>query len=163
MDIQHHALAALREIIPHHHPFDARNATVFVVGYDDQRTTITECPDIYIALDTLRSDVARIDQAIHGNPLLGARALGVLTCGWAAPIDSDDTAPSQHPLRRRVRLSVIATSDLLTGSALEFQDDPDNSILDDGAATGSLRDALLEAMRAVLAYQLTVDFPSSNN
>jgi hypothetical protein len=51
----------------------------------------------------------------------------------------------------------------LTGSALEFQDDPDNSILDDGAATGSLRDALLEAMRAVLAYQLTVDFPSSNN
>jgi len=157
MDIQHHALEALHDISPLNHTFHAKNATVFVIGYDDHRTLITEYPDVYTALDTLTTEVARIDNAMPGKPLLGARAVGVLTCGWAAPISGDEIAPGQHPLRRRVRLSVIATNDLLTGSALEFQDDPDAPILDDGAATGSLRDALLDTMRAIIAYQSTSD------
>jgi hypothetical protein len=52
---------------------------------------------------------------------------------------------------------MIATSDLITGSELEFQDDPDQPIFDDGSASGALRDALLEAMRAVIAYQTAMD------
>ncbi len=163
MDIQHHALEALRVITPDNRPFETTNATVFVIGPDDQRTLITEYPDIYVALGTLTDDVARIDDAIHGRPLLDARALGVLTCGWAAPIGDDETPPSCHPQRRRVRLAVIATGELMTGSALEFQEDPDSPILDDGAATGSLRDALLEAMRAVLDYQAAFNLDSMND
>jgi hypothetical protein len=163
MDIQHHALEALLDITPGDRPFDTKNATVFVIGPDDQRTTITEYPDIYVALGTLTDDVARIDDAIHGRPLLRARALGVLTCGWAAPIGDDETPPSCHPQRRRVRLAVIVTGDLVTGSALEFQDDPDNRIFDDGSASGGLRDALLEAMRAVLDYQAAFDRHPKND
>jgi hypothetical protein len=162
MDIQHHALEVLRATAEDR-PFDTKNATVFVIGHDDQRTTITEYPDIYIALGTLTDDVARIDDAIHGRPLLGARALGVLTCGWAAPIGDDETPPSCHPQRRRVRLAVIATGDLVTGSALEFQDDADHPIFDDGSASGGLRDALLEAMRAVLDYQAAFDRHPKND
>ena len=157
MNIQQHALEVLLDFTPDDRPFDTKNATVFVIGHDDQRTTITEYPDIYIALGTLTDDVARIDDAIHGRPLLGARALGVLTCGWAAPIGDDETPPSCHPQRRRVRLALIATGDLVTGSALEFQDDADHPIFDDGSASGGLRDALLEAMRAVLDYQAAFD------
>jgi hypothetical protein len=153
MDIQHHALEALRCINPTDNPFDAANAVVFVLGHDDHRTVITEYPDIYAALDTVGSEVARVDQAIAGHPLRGARALGVLTCGWAAPVGRDETPPSCHPERRRVRLVVVATTDFVTGSALEFQDAPDEPILDDGSATGALHDALLDATRAIVAYQ----------
>jgi len=153
MDIQHHALEALRTINVSDDPFDAANAVVFVLGHDDSRTVITEYPDVYVALDTVGAEVARVDHAIAGNPLLGARALGVLTCGWAAPVGGDETPPSRHPERRRVRLAAIATTDLVTGSALEFQDAPDEPILDDGSASGSLRDALLDATRAIVTYQ----------
>jgi len=153
MDIQHHALEALRTINVSDEPFDAANAVVFVLGHDDHRTVITEYPDVYVALDTVGAEAARVDLAIAGNPLLGARALGVLTCGWAAPVGGDETPPSRHPERRRVRLVAIATTDLITGSALEFQDTPDEPILDDGSASGSLRDALLDATRAIVAYQ----------
>jgi hypothetical protein len=58
---------------------------------------------------------------------------------------------------------MIATSDLITGSVLEFQDDPDQPIFDDGSASGALRDALLDAMRAVIAYQTAMDQHSSLN
>lgn len=153
MDIQHHALEALRTINVSDDPFDAANAVVFVLGHDDSRTVITEYPDVYVALDTVGAEVARVDRAIAGNPLLGARALGVLTCGWAAPVGGDETPPSRHPERRRVRLAAIATTDLVTGSALEFQDTSDDPFLDDGSASGSLRDALLDATRAIVAYQ----------
>jgi hypothetical protein len=163
MDIQHHTHEALHNITTTDQPFDMANAVVFVLGHDEQRTPITEYPDIYIALETITTDVARIDEAINGNPLLGARALGVVTCGWAAPIDDGETPPSCHPQRRRVRLAMIATSDLITGSVLEFQDDPNQPIFDDGSASGALRDALLEAMRAVIAYQTEMDQHSSLN
>ena len=156
MDIQHHALAALRNIITTEQPFDMANAVVFVISHDDSRTVITEYPDVYIALDTVGSEVARVDRAIAGNPLLGARALGVLTCGWAAPVGDGETPPSRHPERRRVRFAAIATTDLITGSALEFQDTSAEPIFDDGSASGSLRDALLDTTRAIIAYQKAV-------
>jgi hypothetical protein len=62
-----------------------------------------------------------------------------------------------------VRLAVIATGDLVTGSALEFQDDTDHPIFDDGSASGGLRDALLEAMQALLDYQAAFDRHSMND
>jgi len=153
MDINQHALAALHDITTTDQPFNMQSAVVFVLNDTDQRTVITEYPDVYVALETVGAEVARIDQAIAGNPLLGARALGVLTCGWAAPVGGDETPPSSHPGRRRVRLAVIATTDLVTGSVIEFQDTPNEPIFDDGSGSGSLRDALLDAVRAIVAYQ----------
>lgn len=163
MNIQDHALETLRNIDLTDNPFDAANAVVFVLGHNDCRTVITEYPDVYIALDTVAAEVARVDQAIAGNPLLGARALGVLTCGWAAPIGGGETPPSRHPERRRVRLAAIATTDLVIGSMLEFQDTPDEPIFDDGSASGSLRDALLDTMRAIVTYQTAMTTHSCDN
>ncbi|MFM7082553.1 MAG: hypothetical protein ACKOYI_11480 [Actinomycetota bacterium] len=157
MDINQHALAALHDISTSDQPFNMQSAVVFVLDDNNQRTVITEYPDVYVALETVGAEVARIDQAIAGNPLLGARALGVLTCGWAAPVGGDETPPSSHPGRRRVRLAVIATTDLATGSVIEFQDTPDEPILDDGSGTGLLRDALLDAVRAIVEYQATAN------
>ena len=159
MDINQHAIAALHDITTTDQPYNMQSAVVFVLDHNDQRTVITRFPDVYGALETVGAEVARIDQAIAGNPLRGARALGVLTCGWAAPVGSDETPPSCHPGRRRVRLAVIATTDLVTGSVIEFQDTPDEPIFDDGSGSGSLRDALLDAVRAIIAYQTATDEP----
>jgi hypothetical protein len=157
MDINQHALAALHDIATSDQPFNSQSAVVFVLDHNDQRTIITEYPDVYVALETVGAEVARIDQAIAGNPLFGAKALGVLTCGWAAPVGGDETPPSCHPGRRRVRLAVIATTDLVTGSVIEFQETPDEPIFDDGSGSGSLRDAMLDAVRAIIAYQSAAD------
>ena len=109
---------------------------------------LAEHGDVYEVLDAPSSAIARMfDVAV------------VLTCGWAAPLDrneqdddsrSDDeiddaideeVPPSQHPLRRRVRL-VVAVCDKGVASVLRFADTPNDIVTDDGAARGSLADAV---------------------
>lgn len=109
---------------------------------------LAEHGDVYELLDAPSSAIARMfDVAV------------VLTCGWAAPLDrneqdddsrSDDAIddaideevpPSQHPLRRRVRL-VVAVCDKGVASVLRFADTPNDIVTDDGAARGSLADAV---------------------
>ena len=74
----------------------------------------------------------------------GEEFFGVLTSGWAAPIDEcdEDTPPSKAKERRRVRLFVSATEDGAI-SVLRFKDDPDEAIVDEGTAKGSLADAVV--------------------
>ena len=78
--------------------------------------------------------------------------IAIVTCGWAAPLskdtnddDDDKVAPSQHPLRRRVRLVVLASRSSVA-SVLRFSDTPDETVTDEGKATGSLADAILKLM-----------------
>ncbi len=86
------------------------------------------------------------------NPLVKTLAqtpstqfIALLTCGWAAPLpendDENEVAPSQHAQRRRVRLVVVASKDSVA-SCLRFQDDPNNTVTDEGKARGSLADAV---------------------
>jgi len=120
-------------------------------------TFLAEHGDVYELLDAPSSAIARMfDAAV------------VLTCGWAAPLDRDESSdddfddnetpdessressqessresvpPSQHPLRRRVRL-VVAVCDGGVASVLRFADTPNDVITDAGAARGSLADAV---------------------
>ena len=77
--------------------------------------------------------------------------IAIVTCGWAAPLsnntndDDDKVAPSQHPQRRRVRLFVLASRSSVA-SVLRFSDTPDETVTDEGKATGSLADAILNLM-----------------
>ena len=109
---------------------------------------LAEHGDVYELLDAPSSAIARMfDVAV------------VLTCGWAAPLDRDQqddetrsgdeirdaindvVPPSQHPLRRRVRL-VVAVCDKGVASVLRFADTPNDIVTDAGAARGSLADAV---------------------
>ena len=96
-------------------------------------TFLAEHGDVYELLEAPTSAISKMfDAAV------------VLTCGWAAPIDDEDPrdlAPSAHPRRRRVRL-VVTVSDAGVASVLRFADTPDEVITDDGAARGSLADAV---------------------
>ncbi len=105
---------------------------------------LAEHGDVYELLDAPSSAIARMfDVAV------------VLTCGWAAPLNrdeqdgetrsddeiADEVPPSQHPWRRRVRL-VVAVCDKGVASVLRFADTPNDIVTDDGAARGSLADAV---------------------
>jgi len=68
--------------------------------------------------------------------------VAILTCGWAAPADdSDEIAPSSHPKRRRVRLVIVANRKQVA-SVLRFQDQPHDTVLDEGQGQGQLADAV---------------------
>ena len=97
-------------------------------------TFLAEHADVYELLDAPTSAISKMfDAAV------------VLTCGWAAPLDDDDEpsdlAPSRHPRRRRVRL-VVTVCDLGVASVLRFADTPEEIVTDDGAARGTLADAV---------------------
>jgi hypothetical protein len=81
--------------------------------------------------------------------------IAIVTCGWAAPIrandDDDEVAPSQHPQRRRVRLVVLASRSSVS-SVLRFSDTPDETVTDEGKATGSLADAILKLMAQSVSH-----------
>ena len=97
-------------------------------------TFLAEHADVYELLDAPTSAISKMfDAAV------------VLTCGWAAPLDGDDEpselAPSRHPRRRRVRL-VVTVCDNGVASVLRFADTPEEIVTDDGAARGTLADAV---------------------
>lgn len=100
-------------------------------------TLASEHSDVYDLLDSEdTTQVAKVSDCI-----------AVVTSGWASPIDGSesDVAPSAHPKRRRVRLLVMASREGMA-SILRFEDDPENPILDDGEAKGTLADALHSVM-----------------
>ena len=95
--------------------------------------SLAQHPDVYELLSTPSSSLARMFDAA-----------AIVTTGWAAPLSPDGTvegAPSEHALRRRVRLVVVVANHGVA-SVLRFADSPDDIISDPGSATGSLADAI---------------------
>jgi hypothetical protein len=142
------AVAAYHRVTSMHdeNPFELGRARIFKVSEEGKLTLLAIVPDVYIGLTMI----------VAGGELFGdAPILGLETCGWAAPIsgmkDDDETMPSMHPKRRRVRLVSVVNRDLDTASALAFQDDEHSVISDDGSATGSLAEALRDAMQRLRA------------
>lgn len=122
--------------------FEMRKAQMYSLIENDNEVSMTlagESGDIYdliMSRDALQ--VAKVSDFI-----------ALVTCGWASPTDNsdddDDVPPSQHPLRRRVRLLVLAGKDGMA-SCLRFSDTPDEVITDNGTATGTLATALYDLL-----------------
>lgn len=118
--------------------FEMRKAQMYSLIENDNEVSMTlagESGDVYdLIMSRDARQVARVSDFI-----------AIVTCGWASPRDNsdddDDVAPSQHPLRRRVRLLVLVGQDGMA-SCLRFSDTPDEVITDNGTATGSLATAL---------------------
>lgn len=128
-------------------PYSLDGARLYGVSLEGDDTPslafIAQHPDIY---DLLADSVnARIASAYHYTL--------VVTTGWAAPLDENgevNGAPSQNPLRRRVRLAVVANYTSVA-SVLRFEDEPEAPITDPGDATGSLADAIREFVTSGVA------------
>ncbi len=119
-------------------PFSLDGAQLYGVTVDNDDSVslvmIDSDPDVY--------DLLSIPASFRTSTF---KTYALLTTGWAAPLNSDgeiDGAPSEHEMRRRVRLAVVASADDSVCSVLRFEDDPEETILDEGKATGSLANAV---------------------
>ena len=114
----------------------ARFYSVEVEENGDLHTVIQyEHGDIYELLES--ADAHRVAKK--------SKNILIVTCGWAAPRpengnDDDEVAPSEHPERRRVMLSVIAGDEGML-STIRFSDS-DETYVDEGTAQGSLAFAI---------------------
>lgn len=112
------------------------------IGMTDDNPSVcasleTEHPDVYSLLES--------DQATEVAK--SAHYVALVTTGWAAPLNPQggvDGVPSEHPERRRVRLTVIASRQGVA-SVVRFADN-DETALDEGQATGTLADAIHSLM-----------------
>lgn len=134
--------------IDHEDPYETKKARVFAISAKGFTRILVESGDVYEALNEC------------GNKVLSENeiGIGVETCGWASPINHENTkkarhnnelAPSQHPERKRVRLVCCVNTEMKAGSALGFADD-NKLVTDEGTAKGSLADALIMAMKQMV-------------
>lgn len=119
----------------HKNPFELAMSSIWVLNATGEMTCRKLYGDVYDLLDSPETLAA----------IKGEEFFGVLTSGWAAPIEEcdEDTPPSKAKERRRVRLFVSATDDGAI-SVLRFKDNPDETVIDEGTAKGSLADAVLD-------------------
>ena len=119
----------------HKNPFELAMSSIWVLNTTGEMTCRKLYGDVYDLLDSPETLAA----------IKGEEFFGVLTSGWAAPIEEcdEDTPPSKAKERRRVRLFVSATEDGAI-SVLRFKDNPDETVIDEGTAKGSLADAVLD-------------------
>ena len=122
-------------------PFTSKTAKIYLDEFDKLKL-IHEDSDIY---DLLESDevATQLDQS--------DLAVLVVTTGWASPRtkdtdEEDEMRPSEHPERRRVRLSIYANRLGEVASIIRFEDNPNEIVTDEGSATGSLADAISQLM-----------------
>lgn len=144
----------------HDDEFQLPKATLFGFDYIHGELpwckVIAEDSDIYEMLADLPTINALVDS--------GFKSFAVSTCGWAAPIDDDsddnDTPPSQHPERVRVRLVTLMHNNKM-GSAIHFKG-KEEITYDTSSARGSLKNALEdfnELAKALAAVKGTTQLP----
>jgi hypothetical protein len=137
----------------HHDPFGLKQARLFSISPLHARRLLTEAADVYVAIEAIPC----LHSTIGEDPLVA-----IETCGYAAPADDSDTAPSQHPNRRRVRLVIVANREGDLGSAMVFSDDPQDPITS-ATGAGMLANELSNAMRRLeLVQSLPLNNPSSD-
>ena len=127
-------------------PFAISEAQVFAYDSDGCLRILAKHQDPYQALWTAA-----------GEPLNNEEnGIGIITVGWAAP--TCDTAPSEHPDRRRVHLITITNRWYKNAAILTFHDETESEITFAEGGTGQLVDALRVAMHIIT----TLEYHSSN-
>lgn len=120
---------------------DKGAARLYAIPAEGAPVEIATGDDLYDLLDDFAD-------GITGAPDDFA-ALGLLTFGWAAPIEEGETepstAPSEHDKRRRVRLVAVVDRAARMASEIHFYDTGESTV-DEGDARGPLAEKMHEAM-----------------
>ena len=127
-------------------PFDTSEAQVIAYDSDGCLRILAKHQDPYQALCAAACET--LDNEENG--------IGIITVGWAAP--TCDTAPSEHPDRRRVHLITITNRWYKNAAILTFHDETESEITFAEGGTGQLADALRVAMHIIT----TLEYHSSN-
>jgi hypothetical protein len=124
-------------------PFDISEAQVFAYDRDGCLRILAEHQDPYRALWT--ASCVPLNNEENG--------IGIITVGWAAPTCDTDTAPSEHPDRRRVHLITMTNRGYEDAAILTFHNETDSEITFAEGGTGQLADALHTAMRIIAMFE----------
>ena len=120
-------------------PYQLKYASIWLLNEAGKLVRIRKSMDVYELLESPKTLMAVKD----------CESFTLVTCGWAAPIDNktvdNDVAPSQHPEKRRIRLT-ISVDYSGVASVMRFKDNPYEIITDEGSAKGSLADAIMNLM-----------------
>lgn len=144
------------DVLVHRHlsdPFALDKARLYVVPIDV--VPVDVAPGVLTSdgeFSVTEADIQLVDQDVDPYRLLRrtrhhrpVAAACLVATGWCAPFSFDDdicaTAPSDHPQRRRVRLS-IAISAAGIASVLRHDDDPDAALVLGNRGMGDLPDVL---------------------
>jgi len=126
-------------------PFGVTKASLWLLDDNNKIKSVKENSDVYDMLDDFDTLESIKDYA----------SFTILTAGWAAPINEtdEDTPPSQHPKKRRVRLIVHAT-EFGVASVMRFKDKANEIVTDDGKARDSLAEAVMDLMDKKVNYYI---------
>jgi hypothetical protein len=76
--------------------------------------------------------------------------IALLTAGWAAPVKDDDEnsnlPPSQHPERKRVKMTLVGNTHIQYGSVLSISGENED-MFDYMKASGALAESFVEFMK----------------
>lgn len=131
--------------------FFLENASIIGISLDGDGNFYNIHPDV-----AQGDDVYDLLDRVDPKELTRFGAVGLVTCGWAAPLPTEydreqmdplDTPPSQHPEKRRVRLFICASRDSMA-SVIRFQDQ-NEVVVDEGEAVGPLANAVQHLMRRI--------------
>ena len=122
-------------------PLAISEAKVFAYDGDGCLRILAEHQDPYQALWVAASETLNLNE----------NGIGIITVGWAAP--TCDTAPSEHPDRRRVHLITITNRWYKNAAILTFHDETESEITFAEGGTGQLADALHTAMRIITMFE----------
>ena len=114
-------------------------------------------PNIDVVKLQENGDIYEMLQEPSADMLVSAYdGFGVLTSGWAAPIekgeDEPSMAPSKHPERVRVRLFSYCDNEGQVHSSVRFGDGRE-TMFDENQARGSMRDAMADLHQASVAFK----------
>ncbi len=154
MDIRITASQAIKQVAVEDSPFDLPSASFFVVTPSGELITLGTHDDLYTGLQVLRDNIDAFLALVPRNTLDDARMIGVVSCGWAAPLaDSDQMPPSQNPSRRRCRIAAVVDTQLHFAAAVQFESEPDDIVIDDSVSDFGICRELRMTMEALVAHR----------
>jgi hypothetical protein len=109
-----------------------------------------------ITCDIIRenSDIYELLSKTQANEIMMSKLgqydlISVSTGGWAAPVNNDEgdeIAPSQHPQRKRVLVSIMGYTVNQVSSVISFDGEDEEQVYDYNKGQGALREAFDELL-----------------
>lgn len=154
MDIRIIASQAIKQIAVEDSAFDLPSASFFVVTPSGELITLGTHDDLYTGLQVLRDNIDAFLALVPRNTLDDARMIGVVSCGWAAPLaDSDQMPPSQNPSRKRCRIAAVVDTQLHFVAAVQFESTPHDIVIDDSVSDFGICLELRMTMEALVTHR----------
>lgn len=120
-----------------------RYAGLDVIGNALFPITVPTDPSSALECEMVPLDRQPVDFLRRFRPPSSCVALGLVSAGWAAPIDSR-VRPSAHPDAQRILQVIVAAADGGVAARVRF---PDGSVVDPGPGHGRVLDAVLAALQ----------------